>query len=305
MTVGFYAIVRDEAATAARMLDSAAQLCEVFTIVDTGSVDGTQEIVRDWFAASGRRGLLLERPWVDFGHNLNEAMRLAHGTADYLIFFGADDVLELHGELPALTHDLYYVRHLGYEETPRMPLLHRDMAELSYRGAVHSYLHYEGDSRDRLDAITVRAMPSDRTGKLERDLELLQRDLIADPANGRTIFYLAQTLANMGRRPEAIRLYDLRAGMGGWEEEAWYARYMAGAVSGNTHWLLEAYNRRPWRAEPLRELARAYRDAGLHYAAALFDQQADQLPLPAEDLIHVHEHHYGPRAAVELVFEPS
>src|SRR5439155_565568 len=54
-------------------------------------------------------GELIERPWVDFAHNRNQAIDLAAGRADYLFFIDADEVLVLPDgfRVPELTADAY------------------------------------------------------------------------------------------------------------------------------------------------------------------------------------------------------
>jgi len=68
-------IVRNEAHVIRRCLDSVMPLIDTWVIVDTGSTDGTQKIVREHLAAIP--GELLERPWVNFAHNRTEAVVLA------------------------------------------------------------------------------------------------------------------------------------------------------------------------------------------------------------------------------------
>ena len=41
----------------------------------------------------GIPGELHERPWVDFGHNRQEALLLAKGKGDYLLFLDRDERL--------------------------------------------------------------------------------------------------------------------------------------------------------------------------------------------------------------------
>ena len=61
--------------------------------MDTGSDDGTQNIVREFF--HDIPGELHERPWVDFAHNRSQALALARSHGDYSLIIDADDVLEL------------------------------------------------------------------------------------------------------------------------------------------------------------------------------------------------------------------
>jgi glycosyltransferase involved in cell wall biosynthesis len=103
-------IVKDEASVIRRCLDGVRPLLDHWVIVDTGSVDGTQQIIRDSLA--GLPGELHERPWRDFGHNRTEALRLADACADYLFVIDADEVIELDPgfRLPPLIADAYQVR---------------------------------------------------------------------------------------------------------------------------------------------------------------------------------------------------
>ena len=70
-------IVKDEAHVIRRCLDSVRSHLANWTIVDTGSTDGTQAIIRSHLR--DLPGELHERPWRDFGTNRSEAIALARG----------------------------------------------------------------------------------------------------------------------------------------------------------------------------------------------------------------------------------
>jgi len=80
-------VVRDEAERLDRCLDSVGGLADEIVVIDTGSVDGTQELAR-------RRGAtVVSFPWRDdFGAARNEALR--HVTAPFVLVLDADEVLE-------------------------------------------------------------------------------------------------------------------------------------------------------------------------------------------------------------------
>ncbi len=86
-------IVKDEAPVIRRCLDSVRPLIDHWVIVDTGSTDGTQDIIREHL--KDLPGELHERPWRDFAHNRSEALALARPHADYSLIIDADDVLEI------------------------------------------------------------------------------------------------------------------------------------------------------------------------------------------------------------------
>ena len=77
-------IVRNEAHIVHEVLDAVAPYISSWVIVDTGSVDGTQNLIRNHMARLGIAGELHERPWRNFGDNRSEALDLAQGHGDYI-----------------------------------------------------------------------------------------------------------------------------------------------------------------------------------------------------------------------------
>src|SRR5690606_5138351 len=94
-----------------RCLESMLPIIDYWVIVDTGSTDGTQAMIKNFMKEKGVPGELHERPWKNFGHNRNEALTLAKGKADYIVFIDADEYFHYEPgfKLPQLTKDFYYV----------------------------------------------------------------------------------------------------------------------------------------------------------------------------------------------------
>ena len=88
-TVCLNMIVKDEHQVILRCLASVKTFIDYWVIVDTGSTDGTQELIRNFM--KDIPGELFERPWVNFAHNRNEALILAQGKDDYLLIIDADE----------------------------------------------------------------------------------------------------------------------------------------------------------------------------------------------------------------------
>ena len=82
-------IVKNETAVLKRSLGSVRGLVDSWCIVDTGSTDGTQDMVRELMADIP--GELHERPWVDFAHNRSEALELSRPLGEYSLMLDADD----------------------------------------------------------------------------------------------------------------------------------------------------------------------------------------------------------------------
>ncbi len=85
-------IIKDESKVIERCLRSVMPHIDSWAIVDTGSTDGTQDLVRRIMA--GVPGELAERTWVDFATNRNQALDLARQHGDYALIIDADDILE-------------------------------------------------------------------------------------------------------------------------------------------------------------------------------------------------------------------
>src|SRR5215213_7690285 len=109
-TVCLNMIVRNECRVIERCLNSVRRFIDHWVIVDTGSTDGTQQIIQR--CMQGVPGGLVERPWIDFAHNRSEALELARGKSDYVFVIDADEELSLAPDFsrPHLTHDAYYLK---------------------------------------------------------------------------------------------------------------------------------------------------------------------------------------------------
>jgi len=299
-TVCLNMIVKDEAHVIRRCLDSVRPLIDRWLIVDTGSSDGTQDVVRE--ALRDVPGELVERPWVDFGHNRSQALELARARGDYLFFIDADDVLEFEPGFvrPALTEQAYELE-IRYGE-----LLYRRVclvdASLPWRwlGVLHEYLEAGRPvSRALLPGVAMRIVGGGGRSQLEqrekfaRDAQVLERALAGEPGNARYAFYLAQSLRDAGEPVRALAAYERRAAMGGFAEEVFVSLLQAARLAralGHPRAevidrYLRAHDARPVRAEPLGDLAGYLRECGDRWSSAyLVARHALEIPQPPDVL---------------------
>ena len=84
-------IVKNESKIIKRCLESVLPFIDTWCIVDTGSTDGTQDIIKEFL--KDIPGILHEKPWINFGHNRNEALELARSWGDFILLTDADMVL--------------------------------------------------------------------------------------------------------------------------------------------------------------------------------------------------------------------
>ena len=169
-------------------------------------------------------------------------------------------------------------------------LVRRD-AGARYHGVTHEYLDVPGGVKE-LQGVWYKdhASGANRKDKFERDIRLLSAALEKEPGSHRYWFYLAQSYRDAGRTAEAAEAYAKRAAMGGWDEEAWYARLQEarclrqmGDEGGFVRQALVAFNQRPQRAEPLYDLARFYRERGMNAASMVFAEQGLAMKRPDQD----------------------
>ncbi|MFF8402500.1 glycosyltransferase [Streptomyces sp. NPDC015684] len=301
-TVCLNMIVKDEAPVIRRCLDSVRPLIDTWVIVDTGSTDGTQDIVRD--ALGDLPGELHERSWKGFDGSRTEAIELARDRADYLFFIDADDVMKLRPgfSMPELTHDAYRVDIRYGPSAYWRPALVSTRLPWRYVGVLHEYIdcgsRFSSGTLEGAEMVIVggggRESAEGPRAKYLRDAEILQQALVAEPDNARYVYYLAQSRRDAGELDKALEAYDRRAAMGGPAEEAycarlWGARLAEGLMRPQHEVMdryLRAYESRPSRAEAIGELARWCRQNGQRWSLAhLFARRAAHLPYPSDDLL--------------------
>jgi glycosyltransferase involved in cell wall biosynthesis len=293
-------IVKDEAEVIRRCLDSVRPIIDRWVIVDTGSTDGTQDIIRAHL--KDLPGELHERPWRDFAHNRSEALALARGKGDYTFIIDADDTLKNNGDdaLPALTGDSYMVTINDATIVYQRPQLVRSALPWRYEGVLHEYLTCEGAApHGRLSEITMRR---NNDGARRKDPTTYRRDVTILEAALRTEtnpfliaryrFYLAQSYRDCRDREKALENYLLRAELGFWQEEVFISLYAAAQLKEQLgrpeREVIDAYLRAsdalPTRAEALHNASRFCRHKGRHDEGYQIARRGLAIPLPTDAL---------------------
>jgi len=298
-------IVLNEAPSIEKTLLSCKPFIDRWLIVDTGSTDGTQEIIER--TLRDIPGRLLSRPFVDFATTRNVA--LAEETeATFVLMLSGDETLVGGGALRAFC--VAHEKHTdgAYDCTIAMgsicyqsPRLTRVSAGWRYTGVTHEVLqHPDGVTVAAIGVKACHILHKKRGSAHERwiaDEKLLKAEWERNPTP-RTAFYLAQTYECLGNLPEALRRYEIRIKLGGWHEELFEARLRAARIrlSIVPHIgvieLLEVHSIAPHRAEPLYDIGLHYYRAGMRAVGLVFAQRAAQIPYPANDRLFVTESIY-------------
>lgn len=236
-------------------------------VIDTGSTDGTQTIIANWATDHDIPLSLVEQGWRHFGFHLTALLELAKDRADWILRLDADMELKYPANFrewldaePSPQTDSWMVEVHDHGTMYRLPMLVRGGLDWQYVGFTHEYLDPIRRRRDLTGVwIVHHGDGSGRSGKLQRDRELLEAAVKEDANDRRSWFYLAQTYRDLGMIPEAIEAYATRVELGGWIEETWYAKYQAALLSEDVDALLEAWKERPHRHEPLKAAANLVR----------------------------------------------
>lgn len=290
-------IVRNEAPVIERCLRSVKGFIDRWVIVDTGSTDGTQALIRE--CLQGIPGELHERPWKNFAHNRLEALALAAPTADYVFILDADDALLIPPgfERPPLTADAYFLTCEDAGTSYARCAIVSTRLPWRWKGVLHEFLDCDASfTREAWDSPRIRVMHDGARSRdpqtYRKDAALLEEALRTDPENARYVFYLAQSYRDAGDLPRSRAVYERRAAMGGWDEEVWFSLYQVavlterlGAPPGEvTLAYLRAFQARPTRAEPLVRLARHHRLRSEFALALLYVRHAVSLAPPGDSL---------------------
>lgn len=287
-------IVKNESAIIERCLSAALPYVDSWVITDTGSTDGTPDRIQAFFANHGVPGVLHREPFRDFAQARNASLDAARAVPgwDYALLIDADMVVRGSLDRAELVAPAYEVRQTdGSIDYANTRLVRRDVPA-AYVGVTHEYLSVEGVTTLRCDfSVDDRNDGGSKADKSDRDIRLLSEGLAVDPHNGRYMFYLANTYREVGRHREAVQWYTRRIEAGGWDEEIWSSHYGIArsyqAMGDEPNFVkacLDAYEFRPSRAEPVKLLARHFRERGRSETAMLFAEALSEIDRTTDKL---------------------
>jgi len=289
-------IVRDEARNIERCLASVKDVVNCYVIDDTGSTDGTPELIKKNMDKYGIPGEVYHTPWQNFGYNREQSLRRVDSNIDYCLFIDADEELKCDdlSIFDNLTADAYTV--------------HKDEDGVAYRtvslikpglwhwhGVVHNYLLPINDDVTEEALWSIHFIHHNggykRRGMSWREFGLkeaaiLEAELEKDSNNSRYQYYLARAYGNAGEQQKAYDAYKKRIAMGGWTEEvyesmvraSWCKWRMTGEFPVAN--FLSAYEYMPSRAEAIFYVAKYYRIHEAYHLAYMFGKVGAEIPYP-------------------------
>lgn len=230
-------IVKNESHIIAETLTNILKYIDYWVISDTGSTDGTQDIIKNFFKEKKIPGELVEHEWKNFGYNRTKAFEAAFNKSEYVWVIDADDLIVGNLELPKnLDKDMYLLKYGGTNLCYPRAQIFNNKLKWVYRGVLHEYANCSNKTSIVSDKINGDYfIDSRRLGdrnkdpkKYLKDAQTLVKaieDKIDPDLEGRYAFYAGQSYRDCNDLENGIKYYKKRVEMGGWPEEI-YVSYM-------------------------------------------------------------------------------
>jgi len=308
-------IVRDEKDVILRALKSALPLVKCYAIHDTGSNDGTPLIIKEFFDSHGISGEVTQTNFENFSENRNRALKdgikkaKEHG-AEYILLMDADMVLVAPSDLQLDGMSAYTIFQENGRNIYSNVRILKTTSESMYVGSTHEYLKTSGSVGKIPKSVAYFRDHNDgghKQNKFTRDRVLLEKETKMNPAVPRPFFYLGNTYRNMGEHKRAVNAYSKYIRISDFKEEKFMALYYKaqsemdmGEVASSVSTFLQAFEERPWRAEPLAALATHYRKSKQYNLAAFFADRGLKIKFPERDVLFVDKSVYNYRFVYEL-----
>ena len=246
-----------------------------WTILDTGSTDGSQDYIRD--ILTDIPGNLYEEPFVDFEVSRNRSLELAGTNCEYNIIL--DDSYILHGGAKIreilennTKNDAFSIIIKDENSLYESTRITRASKNLRFKYKVHEMIICKNNLllNDKdifiIDDIDVKHQQrsSIRHG---RDIEILLQEHKKYPKDTRIIFYIANTYLSLGKYDDSLLFYKKRIKLAKEknEHEVYMSFYRIGIIydfkkdwTNAEKYYMQAYNMRPFRAEPIYQIAKHY-----------------------------------------------
>jgi glycosyltransferase involved in cell wall biosynthesis/tetratricopeptide (TPR) repeat protein len=205
-----------------KVLTENLPIIDRWTILDTGSTDGTQDVVRRVLA--GKKGQLFEEPFLNFRDSRNRCLDLASTACKFTLML--DDTYAVRGDLRSF---LNTVRSDQVANSFSLLILSDDMEyysnrilkaadKLRYIYTIHEVIQQKDNVPVVIpkEAATIFDYRADymekRTMDRKRyDLDRLFDMLKEDPTNPRHLYYLGQTYNLLEDWTNAAKYFELRA----------------------------------------------------------------------------------------------
>jgi predicted O-methyltransferase YrrM/tetratricopeptide (TPR) repeat protein len=198
-------MVKNAGAGFEQVLRNNLPVIDRWTVLDTGSTDGTQDVVRKVLGGV-KKGALYEEPFINFRESRNRSLELAGTRCKFALIL--DDTYWVDGPLRSFLNlvrgDQFATSYSGMilsgDSEYYSNRIIKTEAGLRYMYTIHEVIQDEGNTNVVIPKDQCRLvdecspfMEGRTKGRKARDIELLEGMLEEDPDNPRHLYYLAQT----------------------------------------------------------------------------------------------------------------
>lgn len=306
-------ICKDESPVIENMLESAKDIVDLIVVNDTGSTDGTQQIIKNFGEKYGIPTYVFERPFDDFENSRNHAMQKLRDVVAELnwnadqvhgFWFDCDETLVIDSKFnkSQFTKDLYMINtYIGQMKYTRNTFF-KVSKPFRWYGPVHEFIVCDDQNitsglaeNIHVDVkMTGNSWMGDIAEKYASHSYKLEAYINKNRQDPRWIFYTAQSWhdaasikdnkeENDERLRRSLKYYRERVSRtDGYAEEIYYAQYRIGTIMRIieepwhlTHMeLLKAYQIDPLRGESIKVIIDHYLQMGDWHMAYLYSKFA-------------------------------
>ena len=291
---------------------------DAFFIYDTGSSDNTMQVTKDFFAHNNITNFgIAQEPWIDFGASRSKALRLTEQffpQATFMLMLDAEWQLQNGAELLKFceqqkndTTPIYLTRiteSIDAKNDFMYASLIRCGCNIYYVGKVYEIPNILSDKQVPNHIYIKKTRTSVGKEKSEKrwlkDIEILLQEIADNPNDARSAFFLAATYFCLHDWQNSIQWHEKCLTMPNFSEEdrftILYTLAKSYDFSGNEekmlYYYVQAFNQRPFRAEPIIRLAIYYYNKGNYIFSYLLAQYAATIPYPEHEMSAVEKELY-------------
>ena len=290
-------ICKDESHVIKNMLESCKGITDLIVVNDTGSTDGTQDIIRNFGKENNIPTYVFERAFDDFEKSRNHAMQKLSDVVAELgwnpdqvhgYWFDCDETLVIDSKFNKnqFTKDLYMINtYIGQMKYTRNTFF-KVSKPFKWYGPIHEFIICDDKNitsglaeNIHVDVkMTGASWQGDIPTKYKNHAFVLEKYIDANRQDPRWIFYTAQSYHDSASLPDnkeeneermrrSMKYYRERISRtDGYAEEVFYSQYRVGTIMrileepwNLTHQeLLKAYTMDPLRGESIKTIIDYY-----------------------------------------------